>query len=107
MPKSKQVMVNGRAYPQDTLTIEPAYSKYANPSGEGFALYHHFTYPNSSVLAGQRGRQYLEGADTLLELTTKYPTVEDQANSSYIDPDTVQPSGSPEDYEEPWDENDY
>lgn len=103
----KTVTIHGKEYKIQDLTIERAYSKYANPSGEGYAIYHHFIYPNSSVLAGQSGRAYLEGADTLEELTAKYPGVEVLGHSTYIDPATVQPSGSPEDYEEPWDENDY
>ena len=103
----KTINVHGRDYNIKDLTIESAYAKYANPSGEGFALYAHFTHPRSSVLAGQRGRQYLEGADTLEELTTKYPGVEVLGHSTYIDPDEVVPSGSPSDYEEPWDEDDY
>ena len=100
MTMPKKVTINGREFSVDTLSIESAYSKYANPSGEGFAIYHHFTYP------GQSGRAYLEGADTLEELTAKYPGVP-MGGCSYIDPDTTMPTGSPSDYEEPWDEDGY
>lgn len=85
------------------LTIETAYAKYANPNPgpDEFAVYEHFTYPINSVLAGQRGRRVIDWG-TREELQAKYPTAEVLAGSTYIDSDTVIPSGSPSDYEEPW-----
>ncbi len=103
-----KVTVGDRKYLNSSLTIEPAYSKYANPNpgADEWALYHHFTHPNSSVLAGQRGRQYLCDG-TKEELTKKFPLVEVLDHTTYIDPDEVMPSGSPSDYDEPWDDDTY
>jgi hypothetical protein len=105
MSKPKTILVHGREFKISELAIEPSRTKYGPPVS-GFALYAYGTYPRSSVLAGQTSRTYLEGADTETELLAKYPGVRSQG-SGYIDPDTVMPSGSPSDYEEPFDEGDY
>jgi hypothetical protein len=105
---NKKIEVNGRMYDVKDLTIEIAYSKYANPNPgpDEWAIYHHFTHKRGSVLSGQRGRQVL-GWGTLGELKTQYPGVEVCGGTSYIDPDEVIPSGKPSDYEEAYDEDDY
>jgi len=104
--KRKTITVGGRICRVNDLAIEPAYTKYGPPGDPGFGLYLYGVYPQSSVLAGQTSRLYLEGAKTEAELKAKYPEVRCQG-SGYIDPDTVQPSGRPSDYEEPWGEEDY
>ena len=105
MSRIKDITVHDRKYKVKDLMIETAYSKYGNPNpGEDeWAVYHHFTHPRSSVLRGQRGRQYL-GSGTLEAMKQKYPDVQVCQGSSYIDPDSVMPSGKPSDYEEAWDE---
>ena len=87
------------------LTIETAYSKYGNPNPgpDEFCAYEHFTHPESSVLAGQRGRRVVDFG-TKAQLIAKYPKAEVLSGTTYIDPDFVVPSGSPSDYEEPWDD---
>ena len=52
------------------LTIEPA--KY----GEGYTVYEWGTYEDSSVLAGQTKKQFLDGFDTLEEAQAAYPEAE-------------------------------
>jgi hypothetical protein len=49
------------------ITIEPA--KYGN----GFTVYEWGTYGESSVLAGQTKKQYLDGFDTIEEAKEAYP----------------------------------
>ena len=49
------------------LTIEPS------KQGTGFSVYEWGVYEQSSVLAGQTRKSFIDGADTERELMDKYP----------------------------------
>jgi len=44
------------------------------PHGKQFVVYHHGTFPQSSVLAGQASRTFLYAFDTLAEARVAYPS---------------------------------
>lgn len=56
----------------DHITIEP----YRETLFQGFAVYGHGVYPDSSVLAGQPSRTFLDMGDTLEALQAEWPTAE-------------------------------
>lgn len=56
----------------ERITIEP----FRDTFFEGFAVYGHGTYPESSVLAGQPSRSCLDMGDTLDALRAEWPHAE-------------------------------
>jgi hypothetical protein len=64
--------------------IEPA--RGATYAHEGVAVYEYGTYPESSVLAGQTSRTYLEGFETVEEASAKYPEAIVSESSLYRPP---------------------
>ena len=56
----------------ERITIEP----FRDSLFEGFAVYGHGVYPQSSVLAGQARRTHLDTGDTLEALQEDWPKAE-------------------------------
>ena len=56
----------------ERITIEPFHDTFF----EGFAIYGHGVYPESSVLAGQTSRTHLDMGDTLEALRAEWPNAE-------------------------------
>lgn len=59
--------------PDDWWSIEP---HYHNDNPDGWVVYHHSTYPDTSVLAGYPSRQWVRHYPTLAEAQAEYPVAE-------------------------------
>jgi len=80
----------------DYYTIEP----YADPFGGpgGVAVYGHGTYPDSSVLAGQSRRAFLDSFPTVEEARAEWPHADvlDHSSKVWRGSSLVEISGLPE-----------
>lgn len=75
-------------------TIEPCASRTSPWDGETFAVYRYSTYGESSVLAGQTKRSYIDSSTDLAQLRRDYPDAEVSEGVGYIAPEV--PATPPE-----------
>jgi hypothetical protein len=96
--------------PKQDLRIEPSAGATYRHDGE-FAVYEYGTYPESSVLAGQERRSYVDGGfASAAEAKAAYPdaVIEDGSGHREITiPRTPPPWFDPANAGETWDDEDY
>lgn len=68
----------------DRYTIEPFMDEYLIDPPEEYAVYGHGTYEDSSVLAGQYRRCFLDVFSSAEEAREAYPTAEESDSTKHI-----------------------
>lgn len=88
------------------ITIEPCQGETYLWDGKTYAAYENSVFPESSVLAGQPRRSFLDSSEELDALKAKFPKAEVSEGTSYVPPEvpTTAPDWFDPDYAgESWD----
>lgn len=91
------------------LCIEPCAGETYLWDGETYAVYRYDEYPESSVLAGQPRRTFVDQSTDLEQLKRDHPNATVTEASGYVPvniPDSPPPWFDPENAGETWHEND-